>query len=157
MTQSTNVAKLSEVLDSVRERLNSSEKAPVYRFEIFKGKRDSSGKVVKVKAVGAAYLREGLKTYTVHLKTFLQDKFYLLPNSKPDTKAEFVILTREPAQFLGKKYFWNNVGAGHLLDGINHGVLQLDWDVLAGDLYMNLHAVNVSETPEATHADVSAA
>lgn len=134
-----NVTKLADVMESVRQRLNTQDKVTVYRFDIFKGKQDQDGKVVKIKSVGSAYLRDGLKTYTVNLKTLLGDKFYLLPNSKPEMGADFVILTREPAQNLGRKYFWNNVGDGRVLDGPNAGIMRLTWDIFAGDIYMNLH------------------
>ena len=146
MNISNNVVSISE----------ATEKVSVYRFDIFKGAKDAEGKVTKIKSVGAAYLREGLKTYTVHLKTFLKDRFYLLPNSKGKGFADFVILTREPAQYSGRKYFWNSVGEGQMMDGANHGVVRLSWDVLADDIYMTLHPVNVSELREAAKADVAA-
>ena len=72
-----------------------------------------------MRSVGAAYLRDGIKTYEVTLKTFLKDEFFRLPNHKADLKADFVILTREPAQTLKRKYFWNSVGLGQIMDGIS--------------------------------------
>jgi hypothetical protein len=152
MENMKNVTKLSDV----RERhTEANAKVNVYRFDVFKGKQDETGKVVKVVSVGAAYLREGMKTYTLSLKTFLNDKFYLLPNSKPESSADFVILTRELAQNLTRKYFWNNVGVGRLLDGANKGLMALEWYMLADNVYMNLHPANVTELPEAAKADAA--
>src|ERR1700690_3798987 len=96
----------------------NQKKTTVYRFDVFKGTVDENGKVTKVKSVGSAYVREGLSTYTLHLKTFLKDTFYLLQNTKSPS-PDFVILTREPSQNMSRKYFWNSVGEGHVLDGPN--------------------------------------
>ncbi|MGZ6311495.1 MAG: hypothetical protein ACXWOH_12740 [Bdellovibrionota bacterium] len=118
----------------------------IYQFDIFKGIKDQAGKILKIKSVGSAYLREGLRTYTVHLKSLLNERYYLLPNNKKTiSQADFVILTREPAKTSGRKYFWNNVGDGEILEGINHGVMHLSWDLFADDIYMVLHPSKVSE------------
>lgn len=126
-----------------------SQKITIYRFDIFKGVKSESGKIVKVKSIGSVFLRDGLKTYTVHLKTLLNVTFYLLTNLKKTTSnADFVILTREEAQNMNRKYFWNNVGEGILLEGENHGLLELTWDVFGGPFYMNLSPINVTEMIE---------
>lgn len=155
MVESSNVMNFSQVVENIRQKSENQQTINVYRFDIFKGKRDNDGKVTKVKPVGAAYLRDGMKTYTVILKTFLQDRFYLLPNTKAGADCDFVVLTRELAQNIGRKYFWNNVGSGKILAGANHGLMELAWDVLAGDLYMSLHPTNVTELPEASRADAA--
>lgn len=119
------------------------KKGPVYRFDIFKGIADQSGKVHKMKSVGSATLLEGCKTYTIYLKTFLNDVFYMLPEQKKMTDADYVILTREPSHTPGRKYFWNSIGEGSLLSGDNSGYMQLNWDMFgAHDIYMNLCPVN---------------
>lgn len=140
-------------------KVNPPGLVTLYRFDLFKGVLDGSGKVVKIRSVGSAYVREGLKTYTVHLKGLLKDTFYLLQNTKPrTTDAEYVLLTREPSQQSGRKYFWNNVGEGRILDGVNHGLMHLTWDVfMADDLYMTLHPVNVTDLPEAREVTADAA
>lgn len=139
---------MSKIISS-NSKIIESKDATVYRFDIFKGLSDNLGKIQKLKSVGSAYLRDGLKTYNVHLKTFLKDQFYLLPNSKPEDDSDFVILTREPAQKIWKKYFWNSVGEGKILTGTNHGIMKLSWDVLSEDLYLCLHPANISELPNA--------
>jgi hypothetical protein len=123
---------------------NNQKKTTVYRFDVFKGILDENGKVIKTKSVGSAYVREGLSTYTVHLKTFLKDTFYLLQNTKSPS-PDFVILTREPAQNLNRKYFWNSVGEGIVLDGLNKGIMKLNWDVVGTDLYMTVEPISVTE------------
>ena len=130
-----------------QERLGTSanNKIQIYRFDLFKGFLDDTGKLVKVRSVGSAFLREGLKTYTVHLKTFLQDQFYLLPNTKEKDNSDYVLLTREPSKTTGKKYFWNRVGEGHILDSDNPAVARLSFDLLDAELYMNLHPIRVTE------------
>lgn len=135
---------LGEIVKSVGENFNK-EGSPSYRFEIFKGKLNEDGKVSRLRSVGSAYLRDGMRTYTIVLKTFLDDRFYLIPNSKPENNSDFVILTREAAQNLKRKYFWNSVGEGKLLEGSNAGLVKLSWDVLSDDLYLCLHPLKVSE------------
>jgi hypothetical protein len=125
--------------------LKNKNRVQLSRFDIFKGTEDQSGKIVKIKSVGSAYIREGLKTYTVHLKTLLKDSFYLLPNSKDEVFSDYVILTREPAQNSGRKYFWNNVGDGNRMTGMNSGLMSLSWDLFADDLYMNVAPIKVTE------------
>jgi len=122
----------------------NQKKTTVYRFDVFKGVTDENGKVTKVKTVGSAYVREGLSTYTLHLKTFLKDTFYLLQNTK-SPRPDFVILTREPAQNVNRKYFWNNVGEGNVMDGENEGVMKLSWDIGIDSLYMKVDPINVTE------------
>jgi hypothetical protein len=152
---------IDNVVQMVRTRVEAagSGKTTIYRYDLFKGAKDSSGTVTKIKSIGNAYIREGLKTYTVHLKTFLKDTFYLLQNTNPrHSNADYVILTRELAQHSGKKYFWSNVGEGRVLEGPNHGLMHLAWDVfLSDDIYMTLHPINVSEVPEAARLASEAA
>lgn len=124
----------------------SQARVTIYRFDLFKGIKMEDGKIVKIKSVGSAFVREGLQTYTVHLKTLLKDTFYLLPNTRPNTPGDYVILTRELSQKPGKKYFWNNVGIGEFLDAPNDGIMRLSWDVLiTDDIYMTLEPVRASD------------
>jgi hypothetical protein len=153
------LAPVVQLVQSMRSKLSPENKVTVYRFDIFKGKVDDEGTVTKIKSVGSAYVREGLKTYTLSLKTFLNEKFYLLANSKPGqgrSNADYVILTREPGQNVGRKYFWNNVGEGTFLTDVNHGLMKLSWDILSCDIFMNLNPINVTELAEAVKADEAA-
>src|ERR1700722_5001845 len=85
-----------------------------FRFDIFKGETDEEGNVRRVRSVGAAHIVQGCKTYTVHLKTFLSDVFYLLPEEKKYTSADFLIYTREDSKLPNRKYYWNLVGEGKI-------------------------------------------
>jgi len=117
-------------------------KLTVYRFDVFKGETDETGKVHKVKSVGSAYIREGLNTYTLHLRTFLKDTFYLIKNTRTDV-PDFVILSRENSPDPTRKYYWNNIGEGVCLDGENQGIMRLKWDLLP-DIYMKVEPVGFS-------------
>jgi hypothetical protein len=117
-----------------------TDKKQSYRFDIFKGEIDSSGQIRRVRSVGAAHTIEGIKTYTVYLKMFLNDVFYLLPEEKKLTSADFLIYTREPSLRPGRKYYWNQIGEGKCMDGANSGFMRLSFDMLGGDsIFMNLH------------------
>ena len=110
----------------------------LYRFDLFRGVKDRNGRVMKQRSVGVVLYRDGMSTHTVYLKTFLKDTFYLLSNTrKSASPADFVILTREEARNVDRKYFWNNVGEANVMSGINEGLLELSFDLL-GTLYMNL-------------------
>lgn len=128
----------------------TSEKPKTYRFDVFKGVKDDSGKIHKLKSVGQAHLIDGCKTYTIHIKTLLNDVFFLLPETKRPELADFVILTRELSQQLGRKYFWNSVGDGKLLKGENSCLVNLSWDLFgADDIYLNLYPKDTAgEAPE---------
>ena len=119
----------------------------IYRFDVFKGKKNAEGKVEKVCSVGHSTLYEGSSTYSVYLKTLLKDLFYLLPEQDASRPYDFVILTRELSSIPGKKYFWNRVGTAKLLGDQNAGVMELEFDILfAGvELYLNFHGAITKE------------
>lgn len=119
---------------------SSSGKVKVHRFDVFKGTVNEDGKVEKICSVGHSTLYEGSTTYSVYLKTLLKDQFYLLPEQDMSRPFDFVILTREPSNLPGKKYFWNRVGTAKLLSEQNAGMMRLDFDLFGGvDIYMNFH------------------
>jgi hypothetical protein len=139
---------------SNQERVGTfANKIQIYRFDLFTGVVDEEGKLKKTRSVGSAYLREGLKTYTVHLKTFLKDQFYLLPNESGESTADYALLTREPSKTTGRKYFWNHVGEAKILGSENPGTAKLMFDLLGVDIYMNLHPIRISEV-DATESEV---
>ena len=130
---------------AIQMKKKADQNQTIYRYDLFKGSIGADGKVTKVRSVGSAYNREGQTTLTVTLKTFLEDKFFLLPNTKADNPANYVILTREIAHNIKRKYFWNSVGDGRILEGVNHGLMKLSWDVLSDDIYMSLHPMKGRE------------
>lgn len=142
------MSSLGIIVAPVKAQAGKEVGGQVFRFDIFKGVESPEGKVVKVRSVGSAYLREGFKTYCMSLKTFLKDEFYLLPSNQEGQEADFVILTREPAMHLKRKYFWNSVGEGRAMEGVNSGLLKLSWDVLGSDFYMSFHPLSMRATGE---------
>ena len=137
-------SKLVPVENVIKQESKNSNTVTVYRFDIFKGVPDSEGKIQKIKSVGSAYLREGLRTYTVHLKTFLQDAFYLLQNTRNEG-PDFVLLSREPSKREGKKYHWNNCGEANVMPGVNMEIMKLEFDLFGEDIYMTLTPARVQE------------
>ena len=110
----------------------------IYRFDIFKGVKDSQGQIHKKRSVGVATHVENQATYRVHLKTFLKDEFFLLPEQTCSDKTEFTILTRMPSCQSGRKYFWHTVGTAKVLSDLNAGLMELKWDLFEECLFLNL-------------------
>jgi hypothetical protein len=120
----------------------------VYRFDIFMGRKDTEGRIQKVRSIGVAYHTDGQATYSIRLKTFLDDAFFLLPEKK-SSGADFLILTRVPAKRAGKPFFWNTVGEAKFLRGPDSGFMHLVWDLFGGDnIYMDLYPKETSVTDE---------
>jgi hypothetical protein len=125
------------VAKALNQVIQNSERT-IFRFDIFKGAKDESGKVTKVKSIGHALINEGANTYSIHLKSLLKDQFFMLPERTHADRYDFVILTREDSFREGRKYFWNNVGEAKLLEGENRDLLKLTWDLFgADDIYLN--------------------
>lgn len=121
-------------------------KVKVYRFDVFKGAVNPEGKVGKICSVGHSTLYEGSTTYSVYLKTLLKDQFYLLPEQDVSRPYDLVILTREPSNIPGKKYFWNRVGTAKLLGDQNAGIMKLEFDLFTTvDLYLDYHGSTTKE------------
>ncbi len=120
------------------EQIKENAERTVFRFDIFKGVQDETGRIQTVKSIGHALINEGAHTYTIHLKTLLKDQFFMLPERTHTDRYDFVILTREDSYQQGRKYFWNNVGEAKLLDGENRDLLKMNWDLFgADDIYLN--------------------
>ncbi len=125
------------IAKALNQVIQNSERT-IFRFDIFKGVKDETGKVQKVKSIGHALINEGASTYTIHLKTLLKDQFFMLPERTHLDRYDFVLLTREDSFREGRKYFWNNVGEAKLLEGENRDLLKLTWDLFgADDIYLN--------------------
>lgn len=132
---------IAQIQDQQRQ-----EKTKVYRFDVFKGFTLPTGKVERIASVGHSTLYEGSATYTVYLRMFLKDLFYLLPERDASHPFDFVILTREPSTVPGRKYFWSRVGAAKLLSDQNSGIMRLDFDLFPGvELYLSFHDSTTKE------------
>jgi hypothetical protein len=145
------MTKLREFFPKSMQESCDNQPAKTMRFDIFKGHVDSEGRVRKIRSVGSARLSDGYRTYTVQLKTFLDDLFYLLPEREAaPEKSDFAILTREDSTIAGRRFFWNKIGDGALLQAPNNGLLHLSWDVLGtGDIYMSMEPINQGGTTAA--------
>lgn len=126
--------------------MGASDKVSVYRFDVFKGRMNDAGKIEKICSVGHSTLYEGSTTYSVYLRTFLKDQYYLLPEQDVARPFDFVILTREPSNIPGRKYFWHRVGTAKLLSEQNAGIMKLEFDLFNSvELYLNFHDAVVKE------------
>jgi hypothetical protein len=133
-------------MKNIDQSQGQSGKVRVFRFDVFKGVLNDDGKVEKVVSVGHSTLYEGSTTYSLYLKTFLKDQFYLLPEQDANRPFDYVILTREASSLPGKKYFWNRVGTAKLLSDQNAGIMRLEFDLFATvDLYLNFHGATARE------------
>ena len=125
---------------------DGSEKVPskLFRFDIFKGRKDADGKVQRVKSVGHAFVFEGSSTYNVRINSFLGVEFFLLPERKETEEADYVILTREVSHKSGRRFYWHNVGEARFLESPNSGLMAMQWDLFGrGDIYMNLYPIEI--------------
>ncbi len=133
-------------MNQVKEIGATPGKVKVYRFDVFKGAINPEGKVDKICSVGHSVLFEGSTTYSIYLKTLLKDLFYLLPEQDVNRPYDYVILTREPSNLPGKKYFWNRVGTASLLGEKNAGIMKLDFDLFTcAELYLSFHGATTKE------------
>ncbi|MBS1963086.1 MAG: hypothetical protein JST04_12800 [Bdellovibrionales bacterium] len=107
-----------------------------YRFQLFQGRRNAEGKLEKTKTVGMAYHAPGQENYTMRFWTFVQERYFLLPNNK--VSGRYFVMTREPNKKpdAKNKYFWNIVGSGQV-DSAS-GVVELELDLFEKRIYMNI-------------------
>jgi len=118
----------------MEESLNLKQE--FYRFQLFVTQSLREGRETR-KIVGASYLREGQKVYTLRLWMFPELKFYLMPDQ--DDPAKMLILTRELKRNpnVGKgKYFWNLIGRGFV--DAPREVVRLDFDLIDKPIYMSI-------------------
>jgi len=125
--------------------VEAQEKTKIYRFDVFRGRERDDGKIEKVVSVGHATLYEGSATYTIYLKMLLKDQFYLLPEREFGKSHDMVILTREPSNLPGKRFFWNRIGTAKLLSDQNSGIMKLEFDLIDTALFLSFHDSTVKE------------
>ena len=112
---------------SMQKILNASK---LHRFELTS--QSSNGK----KIVGAAFLSEGQRLYTIKLWTLQNQKFHLLQSNKDNSK--YLIMTREPNKDPSSKnkFFWQIVGQGYV--DTTQGHIELSFDLFEKKIFMNL-------------------
>lgn len=102
-----------------------------YDFKIFITDKSGSKKVV-----GMATLKEGQDMYHIKLWSFLNEKFFLVPNRK-DPKR-FYIMTREALrhQTSKRKFSWNIVGSAKADD--SQSTIELSFDLFERKCILNI-------------------
>ena len=100
--------------ENVFSKLSSEARSKVYHFEVFKGVKDESGKINRIRSMGSASHIDGQKTFKVKLSTLEEVDFFLLPEKKFEGR-DFTILRRRLADDLARKFVWKTVGEGHIL------------------------------------------
>jgi hypothetical protein len=118
------------------DQTSTSEPSQFYRFQVFQGKRDETGRVQREKTVGMAYLKTGQSTYTLRLWTFLNERFYLLQGK--NDPARYLVMSREQNRNPAgrRRYFWNIVGNACVDSRSGH--MQINFDLLPGPIYMSI-------------------
>jgi hypothetical protein len=120
-----------------------------YRFQVFRGIKELSGKIKKTKSVGMAYLKEGQNIFSLRLWTFSSERYYILSHKKDPTK--YFVMVREPNKSprARTKYFWNIVGSGTVDSA--QGIIELEFDLLSDPIFVNIHpepSATASDLPE---------
>lgn len=113
-----------------------SSPPPFYRFEVFHGEKNPNGKVFKSKSVGMAYLRAGDQKYGLRLFTFVDDRFFLLPDH--GNSSTYLILTsiRNRSKDAKRRYIWNVIGTGKV--DTKQGLIELHFDLFERPIYVNI-------------------
>ena len=129
----------------------NDEPRQYFRFQVFQGAKDSSGRVSKSKSVGMAYLKEGQSILSLRLWTFSGERYFILPHkSEP---SQFLVMTRELQQNprAKAKYFWNIVGNG-TVNSI-HGYIELNFDLFSKPIFVSLHPEASALSQDLPHPD----
>ena len=113
-----------------------SNPPPFYRFEVFHGEKDTNGKVFKSKSVGMAYLRAGDQKYGLRLFTFVEDRFYLLPDQHDPSTYLILTSIRNQSVNAQRKYIWNVIGRGKA--DTKQGLIELHFDLFDRAIYVNI-------------------
>jgi hypothetical protein len=107
-----------------------------YRFEVFQGEKDTAGKVSKSKSVGMAYVRPGDQKYGLRLFTFVEDRFYLLPDQHESSKYLILTSIQNHSKDAKRKYIWNVVGSGKV--NTTQGLIELQFDLFEKPIYVSI-------------------
>lgn len=128
------------------------DKDQYYRFQVFATQSLKPGGETR-RSMGAAFLREGQKVYTLKLWMFPESKFYLMADQDDPTKM--AIMTRELKRNpkVGKgKFFWNLIGNGFV--DVQREVVRLEFDLLNRPVYMSIFPMKSSEASSDHLAEV---
>ncbi|MBX2996814.1 MAG: hypothetical protein KF681_18490 [Bdellovibrionaceae bacterium] len=60
----------------MKNQTNIEDSGQYFRFQVYQGEQDSSGKIKKTKSVGMAYLKDGQNIFSLRLWMFSWDRYY---------------------------------------------------------------------------------
>lgn len=101
-------------------------------LDVFRGRQDKDGQVVKVRSVG--YGHPILTTYGLHINGFAPDSHILIPEADMQIDSDYAIY-RCSLHVRGLR----QVGVGYLMNKGNTGLIQLEWNVYGNsDIYLDL-------------------
>ncbi len=103
-------------------------------FDVFKGRENKKGTVLKIRSVGEGYYDDFTDTCELHINGFEKNGYTLEPEKDINADHDYVILFEN----LDSEDL-QPVGVGTLLKGKNAGLIKLSWDFYGvSDIYINL-------------------
>ncbi len=111
-------------------------------FDIFKGRKNKKGNVLKIRSIGHGYYDEEADFCELQINGLEKDGYTLEPESDINAAHDYVIyyenLENEELE---------QVGVGYLLHGRNAGLIRLEWDFYdSSNIYINLARYKTCET-----------
>lgn len=113
-------------------------------FDIFKGKRNKKGRVLKIRSIGHGYYSEEADFCELQINGLDKEGYTLNPEPNVNAAHDYVIffenLENEELE---------QVGVGYLMHGKNSGLIRLEWDFYdSSNLYINLARYETREMVE---------
>jgi hypothetical protein len=111
-------------------------------FDIFKGRKNKKGHVLKIRSIGHGYYDEDADFCELEINGLEKDGYTLEPETDVNSNHDYVIFYENlESEELEK------VGVGYLLHGKNAGLIRLEWDFYdSSSIYINLARYKTSET-----------
>lgn len=111
-------------------------------FDIFKGRKNKKGHVLKIRSVGHGYYDDESDYCELQINGLEKNGYILEPATDVNAPYDYVIyyenLDSEDLE---------QVGVGYLLSGRNAGLIHLEWDFYdSSNIYINLSRYKTSET-----------
>jgi hypothetical protein len=111
-------------------------------FDIFKGRTNKKGTVLKLRSIGHGYYDEASEFCELLINGLQKDSYSIMPESDIDADHDYNIFFEDlDSEDLEK------VGVGYLLKKQNSGLIRLEWDFYGvKDIYINLAHYEPSES-----------
>lgn len=111
-------------------------------FDIFKGRKNKKGRVLKIRSVGHGFYDEDADFCELKINGLEKGGYTLEPETNINANHDYIIyyenLDSEDLE---------QVGVGYLLSGKNAGLVRLDWDFYdSPNVYINLSRYRTYET-----------